>query len=117
MLESIPQHHLDSNLKPSSDTWVAHEGFSCLDLNGTAVPASTCDFGPVQFDPADSPTFQLFPNVSFFVQYDSGEFLSGPAGFDTVAVGPLSVSQQEIGTYYIGDTCSNIYIQLIARVL
>ncbi|KAJ7484193.1 acid protease [Mycena latifolia] len=50
----------------SSDTWVVHEGFSCLDLNGTAVPAATCDFGPAHFNPVDSPTFKLFANTTFF---------------------------------------------------
>ncbi|KAJ7234054.1 aspartic peptidase domain-containing protein [Mycena haematopus] len=81
----------------SSDLWVAHSGFSCFDLNGTAVPPETCKFGPAQFDPAASPTFEPFPNVTFFIQYGSGEFLSGPAGFDTVTVGGVSVAQQEIG--------------------
>ncbi|KAJ6599758.1 acid protease, partial [Mycena vulgaris] len=94
----------------SSDTWVVHDGFSCLDLNGTAVPAATCDFGPSHFNPADSPTFQPFPNATFFVRYGSGEFLRGPAGFDTVTVAGLSVSQQEIGvpnsTAFLGDGVS-----------
>ncbi|KAJ7738050.1 acid protease [Mycena maculata] len=94
----------------SSDTWVAHEGFSCLDLNGTSVPASTCDFGPAQFNPEESATFRLYPNVTFYVRYGSGEFLSGPTGFDTVAVGGLSVTQQEIGVpnlnAFLGDGVS-----------
>ncbi|KAJ7027792.1 acid protease [Mycena alexandri] len=68
----------------SSDLWVAHSNFSCLDSNGTVVPPATCDFGLAQFDPSQSPTFQPFPNVTFLVRYGSGEFLSGPAGFDTV---------------------------------
>ncbi|KAJ7473440.1 acid protease [Mycena latifolia] len=80
----------------SSDTWVTHTNFTCFDLDGNSVPAATCDFGPAQFDPADSPTFQLFPNVTFLVRYGSGESLSGPAGFDAVNVGGLSVTQ-EIG--------------------
>ncbi|KAJ7457963.1 acid protease [Mycena galericulata] len=94
----------------SSDLWVVKEGFSCFDLNGTAVPASTCDFGPSQFSPADSPTFQTFPNVTFFVEYGSGEHLRGPAGFDTVTIGGLSVSHQEIGVpdlnAFLGDGVS-----------
>ncbi|KAJ7107936.1 aspartic peptidase domain-containing protein [Mycena epipterygia] len=94
----------------SSDTWVVHEGFSCFDLNGTAVPVATCDFGPAQFNPADSPTFTPFVNATFFVRYGSGESLRGPAGFDTVTVGGLSVFQQEIGVptlnAFLGDGVS-----------
>ncbi|KAJ7107916.1 aspartic peptidase domain-containing protein [Mycena epipterygia] len=94
----------------SSDTWVVHEEFSCFDLNGTAVPAATCDFGPAQFNPADSPTFTPFVNATFFVRYGSGESLRGPAGFDTVTAGGLSVSQQEIGVptlnAFLGDGVS-----------
>ncbi|KAJ6589410.1 aspartic peptidase domain-containing protein [Mycena capillaripes] len=39
----------------SANLWVVQEGFSCFDLNQTAVPASMCDFGPALFNPADSP--------------------------------------------------------------
>ncbi|KAJ6597804.1 acid protease [Mycena vulgaris] len=81
----------------SSDTWVVHKNFTCFDLSGNSVPAATCDFGPAQFDPAASPTFRLFPNVTFLVRYGSGESLSGLAGFETVSVGGLSISHQEIG--------------------
>ncbi|KAJ7715822.1 acid protease [Mycena metata] len=94
----------------SSDLWVAHSNFTCLDVNNTVVPPATCDFGAAQFDPSQSPTFQPFPNVTFLVRYGSGEFLSGPAGFDTVVVGGLSVKQQEIGVpdsnYFLGDGTS-----------
>ncbi|KAJ7692919.1 aspartic peptidase domain-containing protein [Mycena rosella] len=94
----------------SSDTWVVHTNFTCFDLSGNSIPAAACEFGPAQFDPADSLTFQLFPNVTFFVRYGSGESLSGPAGFDTVTVGELSVSKQEIGipnhNAFLGDGVS-----------
>ncbi|KAJ7155092.1 acid protease [Mycena filopes] len=94
----------------SSDLWVAHSDFGCLDLNGTVVPPATCNFGPAQFDPSQSSTFEPFANVTFFVRYGSGEFLSGPAGFDTISVGGLSVTQQEIGVpdsnAFLGDGVS-----------
>ncbi|KAJ7664537.1 acid protease [Mycena polygramma] len=94
----------------SSDLWVVQDQFSCLDLNGTAVPASTCDFGPAHYKPADSPTFRPFPNVTFFVQYGSGEHLRGPAGFDDVKVGDMSVTQQIFGlpnlNAFLGDGVS-----------
>ncbi|KAJ7648396.1 acid protease [Mycena polygramma] len=94
----------------SSELWVVQDGFSCLDLNGTAVPAATCDFGPAHYKPTDSPTYRPFPNVTFFVQYGSGEHLRGPAGFDDVKVGDLSVTQQIFGlpndNAFLGDGVS-----------
>ncbi|KAJ7115076.1 acid protease [Mycena crocata] len=94
----------------SSDIWVVNQNFSCEDLQGNTVPAETCDFGPAKFNPADSATFQLFPNVTFFIRYGSGEFLAGPTGFDTVTVGGLSVTHQEFGipseNAFLGDGVS-----------
>ncbi|KAJ7618179.1 aspartic peptidase domain-containing protein [Mycena polygramma] len=81
----------------SSDTWVAQKGFNCFDLDGNPVSSDTCAFGTAGFDTAASKTFQPFPNVSFNITYGDGEFLSGPVGFDTVAIGGLSVAHQEIG--------------------
>jgi len=81
----------------SSDTWVAQKGFNCFDLDENPVPESTCAFGTAGFDTKASKTFQPFPNVSFNITYGDGEFLSGPVGFDTVTIGGLSVSHQEIG--------------------
>ncbi|KAJ7058495.1 acid protease [Mycena amicta] len=94
----------------SSDFWVAHKDFSCFALNDTAIPASACDFGPAQFDPALSPTFQPLPNTTFFVRYGSGEFLAGLTGFDTLTIGDVSVTQQEFGipdqNAFLGDGVS-----------
>ncbi|KAJ6541051.1 acid protease [Mycena vulgaris] len=81
----------------SSDTWVAQKGFNCFDIDGNPVSADTCAFGTAGFDTAASRTFQAFPKVSFNITYGDGEFLSGPVGFDTVAIGGLSVAHQEIG--------------------
>ncbi|KAJ7204554.1 aspartic peptidase domain-containing protein [Mycena haematopus] len=81
----------------SSDTWVPQTGFGCFDLNENPVPEDTCAFGTAGFDIAASKTFKPFPNVSFNITYGDGEFLSGPVGFDTVSIGGLSVTHQEIG--------------------
>ncbi|KAJ6536853.1 aspartic peptidase domain-containing protein [Mycena capillaripes] len=81
----------------SSDTWVAQKGFNCFDIDGNPVSPDTCAFGTAGFNTATSKTFQLFPKVSFNITYGDGEFLSGPVGFDTVAIGGLSVAHQEIG--------------------
>ncbi|KAJ7636639.1 acid protease [Roridomyces roridus] len=94
----------------SSDTWVVHEGFTCIDSDSNPVPASTCAFGPAQFNPADSPTFELLSNHTLNITYNTGEFLRGPVGFDTVSVGSINVSGQEIGVpdmnFWKGDGTS-----------
>ncbi|KAJ7636636.1 aspartic peptidase domain-containing protein [Roridomyces roridus] len=97
-------------IKHSSDTWVAQEGFTCIDSDSNPVPTSTCAFGPAQFNPADSPTFELLANHTLNTTYGGGAFVWGPAGFDTVSVGSITVSGQEIGvpdmTFWEGDGTS-----------
>ncbi|KAF7345601.1 Acid protease [Mycena venus] len=80
----------------SSDTWIAKEGYSCFDLSGNPAPQSTCAFGSAGFDTAASKTFRPFSTASFNVTYGDGEFAAGPVGFDTMAVGGLVVTDQEI---------------------
>ncbi|KAJ7249530.1 aspartic peptidase domain-containing protein [Mycena haematopus] len=82
----------------SSDTWLIKKGFNCFNLTGFPESTATCGFGSDGFSTSASPTFKSFPKVSFNISYGDGEFLSGPVGFDTVSVGGLSVTQQEIGT-------------------
>ncbi|KAJ7049937.1 acid protease [Mycena amicta] len=81
----------------SSDTWVPQVGFNCFDLDGNPLPEDQCFFGTAGFNPAASKTFKPFPRVSFNITYGDGEFLSGPVGFDTVSIGGLTVSNQELG--------------------
>ncbi|KAJ7488920.1 aspartic peptidase domain-containing protein [Mycena latifolia] len=104
------RNHALSVLRGSSDTWVVHKDFACFDLDGNSLPAATCEFGPAQFDPAASPTFQLYPNVTFLVRYQSAESMSGPVGFDTVTDGGLSIDHQQIGVpnhnAFLGDGVS-----------
>ncbi|KAJ7088254.1 acid protease [Mycena epipterygia] len=88
----------------SSDTWVAKKGFSCVDPGtGAPEPLQTCAFGPT-FDPSKSKTFQSFPNVIFDITYGDGTFVHGPVGFDTVSIGGLSVTKQEIGVPNVAAT-------------
>ncbi|KAF8183823.1 acid protease [Mycena galopus ATCC 62051] len=84
----------------SSDTWLMKKGFLCLNLTGFPESTRTCAFGSDGFDTSASSTFKTFPNATFKISYGSGtgQFLSGPVGFDTVSVGCLSITQQEIGT-------------------
>ncbi|KAJ7849004.1 acid protease [Mycena leptocephala] len=80
----------------SSDIWVTNSNFTCVDSNGTIVPPETCKF--------------VVSNVTFFVRYGSGEFLAGPTGFDTIAVGEFAVALQEFGVpnenFFLGDGVS-----------
>ncbi|KAJ6485608.1 aspartic peptidase domain-containing protein [Mycena sanguinolenta] len=105
----------------SSDTWLIKKGFNCFNLTGAPESTETCGFGSDGFDTSASPTFKAFPNVSFNISYGDGEFLSGPVGFDTVAVGGLSVTQQEIGTpdlaAWEGDTVNSGLIGLAFSTL
>ncbi|KAJ7628928.1 aspartic peptidase domain-containing protein [Roridomyces roridus] len=79
----------------SSDTWVPQIGFMCFDLDRNPIPEADCGFGSRGFDISASKTFKPFPNINLNITYNSGEFLSGPAGFDTISVGGLSVTAQE----------------------
>ncbi|KAJ7643179.1 acid protease [Mycena rosella] len=81
----------------SSDTWLAQKGFACLNLTGHPVPAATCGFGSQGFDSKLSKSFQPYPSTSFYITYGDGEYLSGAAAFETVTVGGLTVTHQEIG--------------------
>ncbi|KAJ7340019.1 aspartic peptidase domain-containing protein [Mycena albidolilacea] len=105
----------------SSDIWVTNDNFTCVDANRNPVTAATCNFGPAKFDPGESATFELFPNTTFFVQYGSGEFLRGPAGFDTIAIGDLAVTHQEFGVpgqnHFFGDGVSEGVIGLAFSAL
>ncbi|KAJ6521574.1 acid protease [Mycena vulgaris] len=96
----------------SSDTWIPQRGFRCLQP-GTAIPqpAQECGFGAT-FNPAKSKTFQLLPKTSFVASYgDGSQFVTGAAGFETVSIGGLSVTKQEIGlpnvTAWIGNDISS----------
>ncbi|KAI0315206.1 acid protease [Amylostereum chailletii] len=81
----------------SSDTWLAKKGFACFNLDDTPATPEDCGFGTTGFVPADSPTFEAFLDHNFNISYADGEFLTGDVGFDTVTVGGLTVTHQEIG--------------------
>ncbi|KAI0315205.1 aspartic peptidase domain-containing protein [Amylostereum chailletii] len=81
----------------SSDTWLVKEGFSCFTLDDNATTTDNCAFGSAGFVPADSPTYKAFPDHNFNISYGDGEFITGDVGFETVTVGGLTVTNQEIG--------------------
>ncbi|KAI0344446.1 acid protease [Trametopsis cervina] len=81
----------------SSDTWLANKGYKCFDLSDNPVPEAACDFGTPVFDKTKSKTFEAFKNMNFNISYGDNEFLTGDIGFETVTVGGLTVTHQEIG--------------------
>ncbi|KZP11138.1 acid protease [Athelia psychrophila] len=94
----------------SSDTWLAEKGFKCYNLTSYPESQSTCAFGPL-YDPKSSKTYTLAPNKNFNISYGDGEFLTGTAAFETVTVGGLTVTKQEIGVVnsaaWGGDTINS----------
>ncbi|KAJ6622083.1 aspartic peptidase domain-containing protein [Mycena sp. CBHHK59/15] len=95
----------------SSDTWIIQKGYSCFNLSGSPVSADTCAFGTTGFDPSESEMFELLPNASCYIRYGSGVYLLGPAGFETVTIGGMTVTHQEIGVptdaAFLGDGFSS----------
>ncbi|KAJ7500008.1 acid protease [Mycena latifolia] len=81
----------------SSDTWLAEKGFACFNLSGHPEPVATCGFGSQGFDSKLSKSFQSYPDTTFAIAYGDGEYLSGVAAFETVNVGGLTVTHQELG--------------------
>ncbi|KAF8335390.1 aspartic peptidase domain-containing protein, partial [Cantharellus anzutake] len=86
-------------LKKSSDTWVATKGFKCFNMTsgGESQSPSECGFGSEGFDPSKSSTFEPYADVDFNISYSDGGFMVGNVGYDTVSVGGMTVTHQEIG--------------------
>ncbi|RDW94318.1 hypothetical protein BP5796_00081 [Coleophoma crateriformis] len=76
----------------SSDTWIASEGFQCLDLHSaTPIAEANCAFGPL-YSPGKE--FKPIANENFNITYGGGEFLTGTFGNTQVTLGGISVTQQ-----------------------
>ena len=87
----------------SSDTWAVSSDFSCVDWLGTKYHQNLCGFGaafPGKFN-------QPIDNLHFFIQYGSGEQVSGPLGKLDVTVAGITVKNQEVAlanlTYWHGN--------------
>jgi hypothetical protein len=92
----------------SSDTWAARSDFKCRDDKGTVHGQAACQFG--------TPLINGFGHgpldgVHFFLQYGSGEKVSGPMGYSDISCGGLNVSKQQVGlansTYWHGNNVTN----------
>lgn len=84
-------------------------------MTGYPEPQSTCAFGTL-YDSTKSKTYAVDPNKNFNISYASGEHLTGTVAFETVTVGGLTVTEQEIGVVtnaaFLGDTVSSGVIGL-----
>ncbi|KAK7750598.1 hypothetical protein SLS62_007445 [Diatrype stigma] len=88
----------------SSDTWVAREGFECLDQFGRrpAADRSSCGFGPLyhggfpggKATEIDGRGDEV--DVQMHISYLSGDFLNGPMGYADVTVARVTVPRQQI---------------------
>jgi hypothetical protein len=60
-------------------------------------PESYCSFGSSGFDETKSEAFVYAVDKNFNVSYGDGDFATGVVGFDTMTVGGMTVTKQEIG--------------------
>lgn len=92
----------------SSDTWVAQEGFQCVDYAGEDVDPATCGFGPTY--PGDF-QYGAIPEQHLYIQYGDGEIIYGPVGYSDITLGNITVTRQEAGlantTYWDGNNATS----------
>lgn len=77
----------------SSDLWVAPSSFKCLDADGNAVDQSECGF-PSFVD--DSFSGGAAPDEYLSIFYANKQYAYGPYGFEPVALGGITVPNQQI---------------------
>ncbi|MGI4850517.1 MAG: pepsin-like aspartyl protease [Janthinobacterium lividum] len=78
----------------SSDTWLAENGFQCVNLTtGADEPEAACAFGPLY---TVSSTFSQIPDENFNITYGDGEFLTGIMGYENVTLAGINVPKQEV---------------------
>lgn len=90
----------------SADAWVAPSSFVCLGADGNEVPQPECGF-PVLFQGNSSGG--MVPDQYFSIYYGDEQFAYGPFGLDTVSLGGITVSGQQIGLPTTGYIRSSDY--------
>lgn len=103
----------------SSDTWIVHNGFECLDdENGYKVNQAMCHFGPTY-----NGTFQegQIKDENFKIPYMDGTIVSGVLGHSDVTIGGVKVTNQEIAlvdkAYWTGDNFTSGILGLAYKQL
>ncbi|KAI7462174.1 NAD(P)-binding protein [Hortaea werneckii] len=105
----------------SSDPWIVHEEYTCLDyFTGLVQDDSLCYFGlPFEIDLSD--TFNLLPDQNFNISYADGEYLNGDMATETFTMGGIIVPQQTFGLVdhaaWFGDGYSSGLIGFAYRTL
>ena len=91
----------------SSDTWAVRGGFQCEDNIGQVHHPAVCGFGGPYIDGF---AHGEVDDIHFYLQYGSGEDVSGPMGYSDISCGGLSVSKQQVGlanhTYWHGNNAT-----------
>ncbi|KAI7146712.1 acid protease [Hortaea werneckii] len=105
----------------SSDPWVVHKEFTCLDyFTGLVQDDYLCYFGQ-PLDPDLSDTFKLLPNQNFNISYADGEYLNGDMATETFTMGGIAVPHQTFGLVdyaaWFGDGYSSGLIGFAYRTL
>ncbi|KAK5943005.1 hypothetical protein PMZ80_004010 [Knufia obscura] len=78
----------------SSDTWIVHSDFTCVDIiTNQTIPRNRCYFGP-QYQPGSE--FKRIPDANFNITYGDGEYLTGPVGTLPVTIADIRVPSQQV---------------------
>ncbi|KAG9252439.1 putative aspartic-type endopeptidase [Emericellopsis atlantica] len=78
----------------SSDTWVAADGYTCIDpADNRVLPSEECMWSPTYTVPQ---SMRYIQNQTFGVKYGTGVAL-GKLGIESVTVGGITVQEQAIG--------------------
>lgn len=87
----------------SADTWAVSSEFACVDWLGIEYDQELCGFGT----PFPGKFVESIENKHFFIQYGSGEQISGPLGKLDVTVAGIKVENAEVAlanlTYWHGN--------------
>jgi len=93
----------------SSDTWVVHKSFLCIDYSGQIVSQGACAFGPVY--PGDFSSGLVVPRQHMYIQYGDGEIVTGPMGYSDITLGNVTVKRQQSclanSTYWFGNNVTS----------
>ena len=78
----------------SSDTWIVHSDFTCVDIyTNQIIPRERCYFG-AQYQPGNE--FKKIPDENFNITYGDGEYLTGPVGMLPVTLAEIRVPSQQV---------------------
>lgn len=77
----------------SSDTWLATNGFDCVDAKQATLPDYKCGLGPLFDGTVDGNRIQ---NENFNTSYGDGSFAIGVLSYENITIAGIDVKHQEI---------------------